>query len=90
LAKRTRRVTVETHSLTVLRTLGQTSSLWCKACGAETLAVTIDVAAGIGSVTQREIFRLIETGLLHFTEMPSGSLLICVESLRSRAEEDSK
>jgi hypothetical protein len=86
LAKRKITVTVETHSLTILRTRGHASATWCAACGAQTQTVTVEVAARLRSVTQRTIFRLLEAGSLHFNETPAGELLICAESLRRLAE----
>lgn len=86
MAKRTTRITVETHSLTILRTRGHASAMWCAECGAETRTVTTVQAACICSATERTIFRLVESGRLHFRETPAGELLICVESLRRLAE----
>ncbi|HLL72568.1 MAG TPA: hypothetical protein VK363_14085 [Pyrinomonadaceae bacterium] len=87
MAKRTTRITVETHSLTVLRTQdSNTFDMWCAACGAETQMVTVELAARLCSATQRTIFRLVEAGSLHFNETPAGQLLICAESLRRLAK----
>jgi hypothetical protein len=38
-------------------------------------------AAAFAGLSQRAIFRLIESSQLHFTETPDGALLICVNSL---------
>ena len=87
MAKRTTRVTVETHRLIVLRAREHAAIMWCAACGAETQAVTVGQAARICAVTQRTIFRLVEADRLHFHDMPAGELLICAESLFRLAEE---
>ncbi|HEX8846128.1 MAG TPA: hypothetical protein VF791_15865 [Pyrinomonadaceae bacterium] len=60
--------------------------MWCVACGAQTQAVTVELAARACSVTQRTIFRLVEANRLHFNETPAGEMLICAESLRRLAE----
>lgn len=43
--------------------------------------VTPDEAAAITGVTPRNIYRWIEAERLHYTEMPEGLLLICINSL---------
>ncbi|HYP01398.1 MAG TPA: hypothetical protein VER76_14505 [Pyrinomonadaceae bacterium] len=89
MAKRTTRITVETHSLTVLRTRdSNTFDMWCAACGAETQMVTVRLAASLCSVTQRTIFRLVEAGSLHFNETNAGELLICEQSLQRRLQKN--
>lgn len=87
LAKRTTRITVETLTLIAWRKRGSPSAKWCAACASKTQTLTVEQAAGICSVTQRTIFRLVETDCLHFYELPAGELLICAESLRRFAEE---
>lgn len=83
LAKRKIRITVETHSLTILRMRdNSTSAMWCADCGSQTQSVTVELAARVCSVSQRAIFRLVQAGRLHFNETPAGELLICAESLR--------
>ena len=90
MAKRTTKVTVETHSLTILRTRGSASVVWCAACGMETQTVTVELAASLCSVTQRTIFRMLEADHLHFNETATGQLLICLESLRQLAESSAR
>jgi hypothetical protein len=55
---------------------------WCDFCRAAVRMVDINQAAAIAAISQREIFRLVENGSLHFTENAEGALLICLESLR--------
>jgi len=43
-------------------------------------------AAAFARLSQRAIFRLIESNQLHFTETPDGILLICVNSLFGKPE----
>jgi excisionase family DNA binding protein len=81
LAKRKAVITIETHSLTILQKRTRSFLLRCAVCEAETQMVTVEQAARVLSVTQRTIFRLVESDRLHFAETPEGQLLICVESL---------
>ena len=86
MGKRNTTITVETHSLTILRTQGRSARLWCAECGAQTQMITVEQAAGVCSVTERAVFRLVEGGGLHFHETSAGQLLICAESLQRLAE----
>jgi hypothetical protein len=63
------------------------SAKCCAACGSKTQTLTVEQAAGVCSVIQRIIFRLVGVNRLHFNEMPAGKLLICAKSLRRLAEE---
>ena len=41
-----------------------------------------DEAAIIAAITQRKIYQWIEAGKLHYSEEPTGVLLVCLKSLR--------
>ena len=57
----------------------------CPFCG-ETVAMgTPCTAAALYDLTEREIFRLIETGVIHFTE--TSQVMICLRSIREFVEE---
>jgi hypothetical protein len=45
--------------------------------------ISPDAAAAIAALTVRSIYRLVESGELHFIEEPDG-LLVCVRSLLER------
>jgi hypothetical protein len=45
--------------------------------------ISPDAAAAIAALTVRSIYRLVESGELHFIEKPDG-LLVCVRSLLER------
>lgn len=81
--KRTKRakITIERERLLVIgnRRLLERR---CEFCRADVKMIGLDQAAGIATISQREIFRLVENGLLHFAETAEGALLICLESLR--------
>jgi hypothetical protein len=80
--KRTRRkrVTVETERLLVISHHNGVHG-WCEGCSSQVKMVGPEEAAAVTGLSQRTIFRLIESQQLHFIETPDGGLLICVNSL---------
>lgn len=42
-----------------------------------------EIAAFLCGTTARNVYRLIESGAVHFIEMPTGELLICANSILS-------
>ena len=80
--KRTRRrkVTVETERLLIISHYNGAQG-WCEGCSATVKMVGPEEAAAFAGLSQRAIFRLIESSQLHFTETPDGGLFICVNSL---------
>ncbi|HEX5736004.1 MAG TPA: hypothetical protein VF131_24465 [Blastocatellia bacterium] len=79
--KRTRSLTIETRQVTVIRRPGPSRRARCETCGEVVILVTADEAAHLARVSSRAIYRCVETGSLHFTEMADGTLLICLNSL---------
>lgn len=55
----------------------------CGDCGADAM-VTPEEAAAITKINLRTIFRLVETGEIHFAENASGAFYICADSLARR------
>jgi hypothetical protein len=53
----------------------------CAECAARVEWVTVDEAALLAGVSSRMIFRRVEAEQLHFTEISSGLLFICLNSL---------
>jgi hypothetical protein len=53
----------------------------CNGCNAETDWLTPEQAIVITGLNAREIFRRVESGLLHFKETPEGFSFICAQSL---------
>ena len=56
---------------------------FCRRCAAETVWLTGAQAARLSGLTEREIFRLADSGKTHFAETGSGLLLICETSLKT-------
>jgi len=75
-------VTIETETTIIHRRGAGTLWAWCDPCGAESLMLTPDAAAGLAGVTTRAIYTRVERGALHFCELPDGTLLVCGPSLR--------
>jgi hypothetical protein len=55
----------------------------CDECGATVRILTPEQAGMVAGLDARAIYRLIESGKLHFTETPAGSLFVCCNSLAS-------
>ena len=82
----TRRVeiTVETDRVWVIR--GQQSRFTrCPGCDDQARMIDVARAAELVRESQRQIFRWIETGQLHFLETPGVPLLVCLNSLLALA-----
>jgi len=76
-------VTIETEESIVFRT-GQAPrsiSMWCPECRREVEMVTPEQAPGIVGVSPRAIYASVESRKVHFSEMPKGLLLVCLDSL---------
>jgi hypothetical protein len=81
----TRRVeiTVETDRVWVIR--GHQSHLsQCPGCNEQVRMIDVARAADLVRASQRQIFRWIENGQLHFVEAPGVPLLVCLTSLLER------
>ncbi len=77
-------ITIETHRQIWIRSRRKTCVVWCAACGIVTLMLPPEQAAIKSGATQREIFRQIESGELHFIEAIEGALLVCSNSLDNK------
>jgi hypothetical protein len=54
---------------------------WCEQCGHDTKLMPPEDAALLTGVSAREIYRRLEVGHIHFTELARGGLLICLNSV---------
>ncbi|HVF46625.1 MAG TPA: hypothetical protein VNA17_03570 [Pyrinomonadaceae bacterium] len=70
-------VTFESGRRTVARKARRVGYGWCGRCLANVLKLFADQAADLRGTTEREIYREIETGRLHFEETSNGKVLIC-------------
>lgn len=73
------RVTVETERLLVVSRLAHQG--WCETCLADVRLASVAEAAALAGLSQRTLFRRIESGLVHSAETSGGALLVCINSL---------
>ena len=59
---------------------------WCTECSHHVEMLSVDEAALSMQVKSRTIFRLAESGGLHFSETPEGLMLICSTDLNRLTE----
>lgn len=73
-------ITLERIKRTTIRLRPAESIRWCASCNAMTAMLAPNEAAFQMQITAREIFRLIESGNIHFTETETGGLFVCPHS----------
>ena len=59
---------------------------WCTECSHQVEMLSVDEAALSLRVNSRTIFRLAESGGLHYSESPEGLMLICAPDLHRLIE----
>ncbi len=74
------KITVERERLLVVSRQQEVES-WCEECSARVRMLGLGEAAAVADVSDRTIFRQIESRRLHFTETSHGAILICMNSL---------
>ncbi len=79
---RRREVTIQTSETYVLRSGHSTGNSFCVECANGVAMLTPDAAASLFGVPSRWIYRWVETGQLHFQETPTGTVLVCPDSLQ--------
>jgi len=77
--KRTTTVTFETERVLIV---GGAMGARCDACGGRAALVVLNEAARLAGVSERALYRGVESEALHFSETADGQLLICLNSLR--------
>lgn len=60
---------------------------WCEQCGASAQLIAPEVAGQLADLSVREIYRLIETGAIHFKEGAEGRVYVCFDSIGARHSE---
>ncbi|HLM60509.1 MAG TPA: hypothetical protein VK308_06885 [Pyrinomonadaceae bacterium] len=55
----------------------------CRICARESVFIAPKYAVASFDMTMREIFRLVETGRLHYIETESGAAFVCLTSLET-------
>jgi hypothetical protein len=75
--------TIESHEVLIART---SSFGLCPHCPGNALMLSPYEAAQRSKVSQRTIYRQIETGLVHFAETEDGELFVCLATLLQTLE----
>jgi hypothetical protein len=81
--KRTTEVTFETEESVSVKVRGGFTG-YCERCNAVVDMVPTEAAALLTGLSEREIFRLIETGEIHFVE--AERVFVCRESSLNRSK----
>ncbi len=77
-------ITFEVEEMIILRQVAETLTVFCPQCQALVKMITPQIAAALCGLSEREIFRLIENGRLHFVE--AERVLVCPNSLPVKEE----
>ena len=91
--KKTRRTekTVEIHEFYAIRTASGSLPALCADCSTgDAIMLPPDHAALLSHVPTRMIYRLVETGSIHYREALNGSLVVCVRSLVISRDQESE
>jgi hypothetical protein len=75
-------IVIETHQIATIRTRGQRGTTrWCPMCAAKVHMVMPAEATEITGMMPSTVYRLVESGQVHFEQTAEGLLLICLSSL---------
>lgn len=78
-------ITTRTHEIFIMRYERQPTIYgFCPECQKEVVLLTSDSAVTHSGKRARELFGLIESGVIHAIETASGHLLICRDSLLAK------
>ena len=78
--RQTRQITIETHSITIIRTKGNSPADFCERCQHNVIAFAPEQIATILWLTLAEVCRRVETDELHLIETRRGVALVCGSS----------
>ena len=77
-------ITFEVEETIILRQVAKTVMAFCPQCQALVEMTTPQIAAALFGLSEREIFRLIENGQIHFAE--TERIFVCRDSLANGKE----
>lgn len=80
-----KQIVFEVEERVVVRSGEFTTAGYCPNCGETVGMAAPSTTAALYDLSEREIFRLIEAGTIHFTEV--GQVMICLKSIRGFLEE---
>ncbi len=76
-------ITIETHSVTIIRFKGNSSIAHCERCQKPVAALPIEKFTELLRLDLMEVCRRVQTGELHLTETGRSVALICGGSLNN-------
>jgi len=74
-------ISIEYEEVVLIRDRKHPLVRWCADCRKRVLMVEASDAARLAGISTRALYRSIESGQVHFTEAPDGSVLICESSV---------
>ena len=77
-------ITIETHSITIIRTNDRRFSAYCERCGKTVSAFTPEQIANVLHVDLTEVCRRVEGKQIHLTRTERSAALICGNSLEGK------
>ncbi|MBX7172330.1 MAG: hypothetical protein K1X72_15295 [Pyrinomonadaceae bacterium] len=80
--KTKRQITIETHSITIIRTKGKSNTAFCEHCGKKVTAFPVEQIAEILQMDVCEVYRQIEVGEFHLIKGEYAAL-VCGSSLNN-------
>ena len=81
LRKRRTEIAFELEQTIIVKRRSGSASGWCNDCELEVVMITPDEAASITSMTTRALYRSVDAGIIHFTEMEGGLIRLRLPSL---------
>lgn len=84
-----RQITIERHSITIIRISGKSRFLFCEDCQTESLAFTLEQLAGFLQIGLGEICQHIELSRFHLIN-GKGFALVCGNSLEEKTSLEKK
>ena len=83
------RCSVEIDDVFVIQRFGRSLEGWCAGCASTATLVTPEDAATLVGTGARTIYRLIESGEIHWVEAARDLVLVCLASLLQKAGQTS-
>ncbi len=84
-SKTKRQITIETHSITIIRAKGKSYSTFCEHCQQNVVAFSIEQTAAILEINLHEVCSQIESGKFHLVTN-DGMTLVCGNSLKMKSD----
>jgi hypothetical protein len=79
---------IEIHEFYVIRSVSGSLPALCVECGTgDAIMVAAEQAAVVAHIPVRMIYRWVEAAVIHYKEGPNGSLMVCLKSLPTGADQ---